>query len=100
MNPETPEADAVEQAQQDEAIPEEDGPTGTEATWEADPADLADQTAALNVSRSEHPWLDLAYQALGVLRQVAAVVEGLGGVAAFHDGAEVEYGKCGHGRRS
>lgn len=43
MNPETPEADAVEQAQQDDAVPEEDGPTGAEATWEADPADLADQ---------------------------------------------------------
>jgi len=26
------------------------------------PADLGEQTAALNVSRSEHPWLDLAYQ--------------------------------------
>ena len=35
------------------------------------PADLADQTAALNVSRSEHPWLDLAYQALGVMRLLA-----------------------------
>lgn len=35
------------------------------------PADLADQTAALNVSRSEHSWLDLAYQALGVLRLLA-----------------------------
>lgn len=44
MNPETPEADAVEQAQQDEAVPEEDGPTGAEGTaWDADPADLADQ---------------------------------------------------------
>lgn len=35
------------------------------------PTDLADQTAALNVSRSTHAWLDLAYQALGVLRLTA-----------------------------
>ena len=35
------------------------------------PTDLADQTAALNVSRSTHTWLDLAYQALGVLRLTA-----------------------------
>lgn len=35
------------------------------------PADLADQTAALNVSRSTQSWLDLAYQALGVLRLTA-----------------------------
>lgn len=35
------------------------------------PADLADQTAALNVSRSTHTWLDLAYQGLGVLRLTA-----------------------------
>jgi membrane protease YdiL (CAAX protease family) len=35
------------------------------------PADLGEQTAALNVSRSEHSWLDLAYQALGVLRLLA-----------------------------
>ena len=35
------------------------------------PDDLADQTAALNVSRSTHTWLDLAYQGLGVLRLTA-----------------------------
>ncbi len=35
------------------------------------PEDLADQTAALNVSRSDHPWLDLAYQLLGVARLLA-----------------------------
>ncbi|MCD2264051.1 CPBP family intramembrane metalloprotease [Dietzia aurantiaca] len=35
------------------------------------PTDLADQTAALNVSRSTQSWLDLAYQALGVLRLTA-----------------------------
>ncbi|GAA3509515.1 CPBP family intramembrane metalloprotease [Dietzia aurantiaca] len=35
------------------------------------PADLGDQTAALNVSRSTQSWLDLAYQALGVLRLTA-----------------------------
>lgn len=35
------------------------------------PDDLADQTAALNVSRSTHSWLDLAYQLLGVLRLTA-----------------------------
>lgn len=35
------------------------------------PTDLADQTAALNVSRSTLTWLDLAYQGLGVLRLTA-----------------------------
>lgn len=35
------------------------------------PADLADQTATLNASRSAHTWLDLAYQGLGVLRLTA-----------------------------
>lgn len=35
------------------------------------PTDLSDQTAALNVSRSTHTWLDLAYQALSVLRLTA-----------------------------
>lgn len=35
------------------------------------PVDLADQTASLNVSRSAHTWLDLAYQGLGVLRLLA-----------------------------
>ena len=52
------------------------------------PADLADQTAALNVSRSEHPWLDLAYQALGVMRLLAwalalTAVIGVPGLALY-----------------
>lgn len=43
MNPETPEADAVEQAQQAQDLPE-DEPVATGArSWDADPADLADQ---------------------------------------------------------
>ena len=35
------------------------------------PESLADQTASLNVSRSTHSWLDLAYQLLGVVRLLA-----------------------------
>lgn len=41
MNPETPEADAVEQAQQTEEVPADEGVAP--APWDADPADLADQ---------------------------------------------------------
>lgn len=35
------------------------------------PEDLTEQTAALNVSRSTYPWLDLAYQLLSVARLLA-----------------------------
>lgn len=35
------------------------------------PDGLADQSATLNASRSDHAWLDLAYQLLGVVRLLA-----------------------------
>ena len=41
MNPETPEADAVEQARQE--VPEEETPIPPEVPFDADPADLVDQ---------------------------------------------------------
>lgn len=43
MNPETPEADAVEQLRRAENLPEEDEAVPTEVPLDADPADVSEQ---------------------------------------------------------
>ncbi|MEB3371519.1 hypothetical protein [Saccharopolyspora mangrovi] len=43
MNPETPEADAVEQSRRAENLPEEDEAVPTEVPIDADPTDVSEQ---------------------------------------------------------
>lgn len=43
MNPETPDADAAEQARQADELPEENEVAPTDRPLDADPADLVDQ---------------------------------------------------------
>ncbi|MDI2029454.1 hypothetical protein QFW96_12565 [Saccharopolyspora sp. TS4A08] len=43
MNPETPEADAVEQARRAEDLPDEDESAAVEIPLDADPADVSEQ---------------------------------------------------------
>lgn len=43
MNPETPEADAVEQSRRAEDLPEEDEVVPAEVPLDADPADVSEQ---------------------------------------------------------
>ncbi|MGW1678115.1 hypothetical protein [Saccharopolyspora sp. NPDC002376] len=52
MDPETPEADAVEQARQAEELPEEEEPEQVEVPLDVDPADLADQRRPAPVDES------------------------------------------------
>jgi hypothetical protein len=52
MNPETPEADAAEQARQAEEVPNDEELESIEVPLDADPADLADQHRAVPVDDS------------------------------------------------
>ncbi|WP_190815302.1 hypothetical protein [Saccharopolyspora pogona] len=52
MDPETPEADAAEQARQAEEVPDEEEPEPIEVPLDADPADLADQHRPVPVDDS------------------------------------------------
>ncbi|MEV4648879.1 hypothetical protein [Saccharopolyspora sp. NPDC049426] len=49
MNPETPEADAVEQSRRAEDLPDEDEAVPAEVPLDADPADFSEQSRAVPV---------------------------------------------------